>query len=737
MQVFGHWRWMQFCYDWLHRLSDRPRRAKWVRLMAQLNVDRELKRAKAHERKGEIDRAQALYRSVLAAYPNNQRAQQALAVLGRASQSTGPSQSGPNAQLQALVALYQQGQFNAVAQRAMARIKQNPNSFVLWNLLGLAQMALEKGPQAVESFGKAIALNPRFPDAHSNMGIVLHDQGELDAAIASFQKALELRPDFAIAHFNIGKVLHDQGQLDAAIASFRNALKITPDYADAYINLGNSLQDQGKLGEAIDCYQTALRINPNLALAHYNLANALKAQGRTDEAIESYEQAVAIKPDYAMALDGLGTALLSRGRSEEAIECYQKALAIDPDAASVYANIGNCILDQGQFDKAFELYRKAIAIKPDEAAFYGNMGGAFLNHGRFDEAISSFQKALEMKPDFASQYRLLVSTTGFPVDDEFISKMEYLYDQDESTSADRCHLCFGLYSAYNKLGRYQAAFDWLVEGNNIRQKELNYDIQSDRFIFEYIKNSANSLSEKVTYENSGNERNPVFILGMPRSGTTLVEQIISAHSAVFGAGELPYFESFAGEKGNLTRNKLKNFRRRYLSLVDQKAKGRKFFTDKMPHNFQHLPLILSVFPGAKIVHVYRDPAATCWSNFANYFAANGLGYACNVNDVREYYSMYVDLMEFWSEMFGDRIYHLDYDRLTENQPDQTRQLIDYIGLEWQDACLSPHQNTRAVQTLSNAQVREPIYKGSSEKWRVYEPFLDGAFDNIPRFMPPN
>ena len=236
-----------------------------------------------------------------------------------------------------------------------------------------------------------------------------------------------------------------------------------------------------------------------------------------------------------------------------------------------------------------------------------------------------------------------------------------------------------------------------------------------------------SVSEK-------NKLRPIFILGMPRSGTTLVEQIVSSHSKVTGAGELNYVgilgQSIAKGMIKPSTEIISDFRQHYIEALTTRSEAKFIVTDKMPHNFQYIGLILSVFPNAKVIHVNRDPAATCWSNYKHYFETTGLGYSYSLNDIVTYFGLYKDLMQFWQGHYGDRIYNLNYDTLTISQNDETRKLMQYLALEWEDRCLSPQSNKRSVQTASQQQVRQKVYQGSSQQWRKFEPYLDGIFDQL-------
>ena len=222
---------------------------------------------------------------------------------------------------------------------------------------------------------------------------------------------------------------------------------------------------------------------------------------------------------------------------------------------------------------------------------------------------------------------------------------------------------------------------------------------------------------------------------MPRSGTTLIEQIISSHSKVTGAGELNYVSQFGANLAlnpkDLTQAAVSEFKDKYLSELSKVSNGNQLVTDKMPHNFLFVPLICAAFPKAKIIHVQRNAAAICWSNYKQYFSKKGLGYSYNLSDVVAYYHLYISLMEFWQSKYDNRIYNLNYEKITTEQENETRKLIKHLGLNWESTCLSPHKNKRSIRTASQLQVRKKVYKGSSQAWQKYKPYLKGVFDNLP------
>ncbi|MDA8689342.1 tetratricopeptide repeat protein, partial [Rhodobacteraceae bacterium] len=459
-------------------------------------------------------------------------------------------------------------------------------------------------------------------------------------------------------------------------------------------------------------------------------------------AIEVYKQAVLLKPNSADAYNYLGVALKDQGKLDEAIASFNKALSLKPDYAEAYNNMGNVLKKQGKLEETISSYNKALSFRPDYADAYNNMGVALQDQGKFEEAISSYNKALSFKPDYAEAHRHLSSLIKYKPDCTQVALVAEIIERTDLKEDDRCHLHYTFAKMTEDLGDLDTAYENYVAGGKLRQKLLSYDFKQDELRFEQIKNTAPKLKEFAFKKPiKATTNTPIFILGMPRSGTTLVEQIISSHSQVRGAGELPFLGRFGSSLcyGNQIINleNILKMRNAYLNELIKVSNECPFVTDKMPQNFLFIGLLLKALPEAKVIHVKRDPAATCWSNFKQHFSAKGLGYSYNLKDTVKYFKLYQDLMQFWDEQYSEYIYHLDYDKLTIEQEPETRKLIEYLKLGWEDDCLSPHKNKRSVRTASQQQVREKVYTGSSQAWRKFEPYLNGVFDEIePSSAPP-
>ena len=501
------------------------------------------------------------------------------------------------------------------------------------------------------------------------------------------------------------------------------------------INKLVNLYNQGQLTAAVEQAEALTEQYPEAFIIWNVLGAAHKGLGKTFEASEAFKKVTELNPDYADGFYNMGIILKNQGDLEEAIEAYNKALALKPDYAEVYNNMGVTLQEQGKLDEAITSYNKALIVKPDYADAYNNMGNALKNQGKLEEAIEAYEKALSLKPDHAGVHRNLSSLVKYKPDNTQVAMVGEMIKQSDLKDDDRCHLQYTYAKMNEDLGDLDAAYDNYSSGGKLRQKLLSYDFKQDELTFEKIKNTGPKLKEFAFSEPFHAATNtPIFILGMPRSGTTLVEQIISSHSEVHGAGELPFLSRLANSNNiynqTINSDSILEVRKNYLNELEKVSYGKPFVTDKMPQNFLHISFLLKALPEAKVIHVKRDPAATCWSNFKHYFSSKGMGYSYDLKETVNYFRLYQDLMDFWDQQYSDQIYHLDYDKLTVEQEPETRKLIKYLELGWEDDCLSPQKNKRSVRTASQQQVRKKVYTGSSQAWRKFEPYLNGVFDEF-------
>ena len=612
-----------------------------------------------------------------------------------------PADAPQRKELEELVAHYQSDRLDEAKTAALEITRRFPSHPFAWKMLGAVLKALGRSEEALQPTLQSVVLAPFDAEAQSNLGAVLKDVGRYEEALDSLREAVRLAPDSAVAHYNLAGTLQVLEKLGEAVECYQRAIDLKPDYAEAHFFLGRILQDQGALEQADRSYKYAVETRPTYAEAHYNRGIVLEDLGRPEEAVVAFEAAIRAKPLYVEAFNNLGSTLHSLGRLSEAEHWFDTAVTTDPNSAEAWANLGLLRVELGSLDQARAHYERALSIRPSSAELH----------------------------------RQLSTLKKFESDDAQHDALKALYQDQSISMQERCHVNFAMAKAAEDLGHYQQAFQHYREGNELRGRILNYKFDNDAQFFAQIKHAYSAMSDiEFSMTNGRKSPTPIFVLGMPRSGTSLVEQIIAAHSNVAGGGELPFVRALgidiaAGYSEAIYADMIR-FREHYLAALSDKSCGETFITDKMPDNFFFIGLICRALPEAKIVHVKRDPYAVCWANFKQYFQQEGLGYSYSLEDTVEYYKQYAQLMSFWRRTLDDRIYDVDYELLTADPETEIRKLILAIGIDWQDACLSPELNDRRVTTASATQVRQKIYQGSSSHWRQYKPYLDGAFDKL-------
>ena len=477
-------------------------------------------------------------------------------------------------------------------------------------------------------------------------------------------------PESAEANNDFGVALAAQGRIDDAMARYRRAISLKPDSAHTHINLGAALASKGRLADAITHYERALVYQPGHAGAHYNLGIALGAQGSIGDAVSHYQRAVTIKPDYADAHNNLGVALAAQGKSEDAAAHYRKALAANPSHAEAHNNLANIFREQGYFDKAMAHYDQAIAAEPDNAE--------------------------------AHYHRAEIKT--FDAGNADLTALEALARRDDLRADRTPFVHFALAKALEDTGDFTRAFEHLRKGNRAKRRQIHYDEPAVVRNFQRI--TAEHFEAKSFEAKSDPSAMPIFVLGMPRSGSTLIEQILASHPQIQGGGELRGRWGLDG--------------RTYLAGLPPLAEGKVRIVDKLPENFLRVGLIRRTLPNAKIIHTVRDPIDTCVSCYSKLFTT-GQYFSYDMAELGRYYRLYKELMNHWKSVLPpEAVLDVVYEDVVDDLEGQARRLIDYCGLAWDDRCLSFHKTVRPVKTASAVQVRKPLFRSSLRRWRRFE-----------------
>jgi len=498
-----------------------------------------------------------------------------------------------------------------------------------------------------------------------------------------------------------------------------------------------ALHRAGRLPEAENLYRQILLAEPNHTDALHFLGVLENQVGKHDISAELISRAISIRPDYVEAHYNLGITFYTQGKLDKAEASYRRALVLNPDYTDVHYNLGLALKDQGKLDEAISSFRRAINLKPDYAEAHHNLGVVFGELGKLDEAVNCYKKTLSLKPYYVRAYRGLTQIVKYTDIDDVIRAMEHLYNKKEKLpAADRVDLGFALGKVYEDLKVYAKSMRFLLEANLLKRKTYQYFIKDDHDLFARIEQVFSPEFFASHHGFGCLDRTPIFIVGMPRSGTSLIEQILASHPEVFGAGELDLLRkmthSFCAGHSNapfpecmleLGRDVSVKMGSAYVGKIREYAPDIKYITDKMPHNFLRIGLIKTILPNAKVIHCKRNPMDNCFSIFKTDFTVIH-GYAYDMVELGRYYNLYQDLMAHWEKVLPGFIHTIRYEEMVSDQREQTKSLLDFCGLPWDEACLSFHKTKRRVRTVSLAQVRQPIYRDSVELWKRYAKQLE-------------
>ena len=545
------------------------------------------------------------------------------------------------------------------------------------------------------------------------------------------------------AEFKIAFDYHTKGEKDNAEKIYKNIIKSIPDHFDTLRHLGILYQDKEMYEKAEKYYLKAYKVNSNHFSIFNNLGTIKFLQFKLDEALRFYKQAFKMNPKFVPVINNISTFYHRIAREEECLKFAKLALSIEPNNLVSKSNYAKALTINNELPEAIKIFKEVLAINPD-ANNYKDLGTAYRNIGELEQSYTCFKKSLEYSPnDIGGFFNLSASKLDEPDEATLIKFEKYLKASDNLMLNDKGGLAFALYNSYHKIKNYEKASKYLILANKHLDKWISSNINDEeKFLNEIQKIFSKEFIKKNTLsadlKNDGPE--PIFILGMPRSGTSLCEQILSSHSQISGGGELQYFVDIS-EIGNtvntnseiisLYRDKISNMnsqnfkdkRAEYINKIQKISEKHKFVTDKMPHNFVLIGFIKMLFPNAKIIYCKRDPMDNCFSLFAHKFVDKSHGYCYNQKTLGKYYSLHVKLMDYWLKTFKDEIYVLNHENLVDDQEKYSREIVNYCDLKWEASCLEFYKTKRQVKTASNEQVREPINRKSIAAWKKYKDLL--------------
>lgn len=570
------------------------------------------------------------------------------------------------------------------------------------HLLGLTLHQRGDHTQAQREIGRAIALNPHAAPYHGNLGLVRMAAGESDAAMASFNQALALDPDYHPARLNLAAALAAADRHDEALSALRYLLDRTGPSPDLHARMAECLYRTGRFEEAVEHYRAALQARPDGAGLHAALAETLQRIGEEEAALASYDTALRLQPDLTAAQLNRATLLRDLGRPREALDAYETVRRSAPDLLDAVAGQINTYERMGEFERAWQTLVPVLArhaLHPLIAVARAGLAGRY-------EAPEAALPALDT-----------------------------LSAQDALPDPQRQQVLFARARLLERVGRFEEALEAFRQANALTRSAFDHAQHAQRCAAIRAGFDSHAFDDPG---GSDSER-PVFIVGMPRSGTSLVEQILASHPEVHGAGELtvlprltvtaPLAPAYPQSMRTLSADVLRQAAHIYLGQIERMDAQAGRLTDKMPSNFLHLGLIRRLFPHARIIHIQRDAMDTCVSCFCQNFGER-LPYATNFADLAQFYGEYLRMMAHWRAVLPGPYLELRYEDLIADTEAWSRRLVDFVGLDWHPGCLEFHRSRRYVRTASYQQVRQPIYGHAVGRWKRYGPALEPLRDAL-------
>ncbi len=634
-------------------------------------------------------------------------------------------------ELASLIAAERYGQLES---KARELLELHPGSGIVWQILGLS--LTRQGKDSLQALEMAAQLLPNDAGAHNNLANALGRLGRLDDAVAHYRHALRVSPGFAEAHNNLGHALLELGRFDEAAASCRRAAELKPGLAEAHDNLGSAQLALGRLDDALASYRRAIEIEPDFAEAHSNLGNVWLELGRIDEALASYRRALAIEPDLAEAHNNIGNGLRNLGKLEDAAASYGRALELNPGFAEAHCNLGVALRLQGSTAQAQASCRRALEINPRSAAALVALADSSADVGQFAQAEDLLERAIAAQPDSPDAWAGLARMRKMTVADvAWLEQARRLVGRGLPPRHEIC-LRHAIGKYFDDVGDFEQAFANFRRANELTSlRRAKHDREQLTRTVEAITRSWDRTCVRQRLGANESER-PVLIVGMLRSGTSLAEQILASHPAVFGAGELAFWSAawaaHAASLGNaeMSDSVLRKLADDYLRSLFKLSERALRVVDKMPTNFPFLGLVHAALPNARIIHMRRDPLDTCLSIYMQQFEAT-VSYANDLDDLAHYYAEYLRVMDHWrSTLPAGAILDVPYEGLVSDQEAWTRRMLEFIGLPWDSRCMDFHRTERTVLTASKWQVRQKLDGSSVGRWRRYEKFL-GTLSKLP------
>jgi tetratricopeptide (TPR) repeat protein len=614
--------------------------------------------------------------------------------------------------------------------------EEDPENITMLGMLGAILLKQNKIDDAKAQLLRTIELAPTFAKPHEDLGMLYLSQNQAERASGFFKKAIQLDPTQASAHFGLANALLKMGMKKEAESAHRKYLDLSP--TGKALSEASRLRKEGNPERAEEICEAILQQEPDNVEALRTLARIATDDGRYVVAEGLLRKIVSLSPDRSLSFEELGRFLADSGRVPEAVDFITKAIDLEPENFANHLLLADVLSMLGRNDDALESYERCLVLEPDEPSALLGMGHIFRIRGRREDAIASYKKCAALRPDAGTAYWSLASLKDYRMTDKEIADMRDSIESRDLDPESEVSFRFALARAYEGRKDFERAWQEYEYGNKLKRSMIKYDPVENETNHDKVMNVFTREFLDRESESEANTPVPIFILGMPRSGSTLIEQILASHSQVEGAGELPRITMLTVTLGShrsdglqypevlreLTEDQLAAIGKSYVHQTGpHRHEKMPYFTDKMPANFLHVGFIHLILPQARIIDARRAPLDTCIGNYRQLFAL-GKNQSYELQELGEYYLQYRRLMDHWDEVLPGRILKVQYEDVVSDLEGQVRRILDYCQLPWEDACLRFFESDRDVNTASSEQVRQPIYKDAIDYWKNYESHLD-------------
>lgn len=643
--------------------------------------------------------------------------------------------------------LVSRGEYEHAEGLCRALLQKYPRDVNVLGLRGAVLVKLNRFEEAEQVLRRTIRLAPTFAKPCEDLGHVLVELKRPQEAVEVLRNAVRLDPSLEQAWLKLGKALAMLGLGAEADEAFEKSFALNPERGE--LARAAEHQKEGRLEEAEHLYRKVLRANPKNVDAIRMLGRVAVSAHRHADAERLFRRALRLAPGFTGAMQDLARLLKEQSRFEEAIELHEQVVALEPDNPQAHFQLAGTLAPASLTYRAIEAYERALALSPKFPGARLGLGHVLKTVGRQDEAVAAYRECIRLRPDNGESYWSLANLKTYTLTDEDIAAMEKRLANDDLARQSRANFLFAMAKALEDRGDYERAWEYYVQGNALQRSEEKYDPVSTEVAHDsVIEVFDGELLEKNTGAGHPDPA-PIFIVGLPRSGSTLIEQILASHSQVEGTSELPYAGRVAT---SLNRNRADGINypqavrelsaehfdalgRDYLELARiHRTEGRPRFIDKMPNNFPTIGFLHLVLPNATIIDARRHPLDACVGCFRQLFA-KGQTFTYDLTDLGEYFLEYQRMMDHWQEVLPGKVLTVQYEELVTDTEAQVRRLLAHCGLPFEEGCLRFYETSRPVRTASSEQVRQPIHTRSIGFWRRYESQLDELKDVLAPVLP--